>query len=413
MKKIAVMLPLGYRGGSLRGAKSIAKSIAMMARREGDDIQVVFSYLTAGNYDLYSDFNDLKEYGISLRETTWKLFSRDTLQATLPLLDIDPAILVSDQYCLPADGANDFFDCDLWVVVSDRLPAPLFPLRKYACVIYDYIQRYVPEIWGEGLNWQIQEQTFFPLLRNAARVFVTTPSTRADMVAYAGVNTSQIALMEMDFEPPVPNHKDDRFDLDLPARYFVWETNPIFHKNHVHALDALAIYYQELGGKFDLLITGSGSEYLDPEREFDPGDLVMQMPQIQLARQMIKTNPSLRGHLQILGHIPEKLLSHVLKHARFLWHPARYDNGTFSVIEAAYFHHPSVSARYPAMEYIDRSFDLNLSFVNPHDPHEIAKALLDMQKNYHTIELPQRKSLLARSWQAHAPALYREIRELL
>ena len=55
MKKVAVMLPVAYRGGSLRSAKSLAKAIAVAAKEKNESIQVVFSYLKNGNYDLYTD----------------------------------------------------------------------------------------------------------------------------------------------------------------------------------------------------------------------------------------------------------------------------------------------------------------------------------------------------------------------
>ena len=416
MKKIAVMLPVAYRGGSLRAAKSMAKAIALAARQKNEAVQVVFSYVKNDIYDLHTDFNDLWEYGISLRETVWQVFNRETLIPTLPLLARAPETLRHHSYCLPVDGANDFYDCDLWIIISDRLPAPLFPLRKHICVIYDYLQRYVPEIFGgiggAGSVWELQEDSYFPLVRNAERVLVTTPSTRADMIAYAGVSGARISLIKMDFNPP-EDVKSTRDDLNLPSKYFIWTTNTAAHKNHINALNALEKYFQDFSGEFDLVVTGVNSEYLDVEREFDKNDPMLGVPQIKFTREKISASQSLRERIHILGNVSEKVYASVLRKSLFLWHPNKYDNGTFSVIEAAYFQNPSLSARYPAMEYINQKFNLNLSFFDPHNTRDMAETLFAMEKNYIKVTLPEREILLQKSWQASAPALYDIISEFL
>jgi hypothetical protein len=416
MKKIAVMLPIAYRGGSLRAAKSMAKAIILAARQKNEAVQVVFSYVQDGSYDLHSDFNDLIEYGIVLRATVWQVLTRETLLATMPLLARTPKTLSHHSYCLPMDGANDFYDCDLWIIISDRLPAPLFPLRKYICVIYDYLQRYVPEIFGgiggAGSIWELQEESYFPLVRNAECVLVTTPSTRADMVAYAGVSGAHITLIDMDFNPP-EDVKTTLNDLNLPSNYFIWTTNTAAHKNHINAINALEKYYQDLSGKLELVVTGVNSEYLDVEREFDKNDPMLGVPQIKFTRDKISASQTLRERIHILGDVSEKVYASVLRKSLFLWHPNRYDNGTFSVIEAAYFQNPSLSARYPAMEYINQKFNLNLSFFDPHNTRDMAETLFAMERNYKKVTLPERKILLQKSWLESAPALYDIISEFL
>ena len=45
-------------------------------------------------------------------------------------------------YQAPDDGISQFMDCDLWIVISDRLRLPLLPVRPYLLMVYDYLQRY-------------------------------------------------------------------------------------------------------------------------------------------------------------------------------------------------------------------------------------------------------------------------------
>ena len=50
----------------------------------------------------------------------------------------------SEEYAHPDDGMRQFLDCDLWLVISDRLPLPLLPIRPYILLVHDYLQRYPP-----------------------------------------------------------------------------------------------------------------------------------------------------------------------------------------------------------------------------------------------------------------------------
>lgn len=412
MKKIAVMLPDIYRGGSLRAAKNVAKSIAFQARQQGDDIQVIFSYVKDGKYNLHVDFDDLQEFEVTLRETTWRIYPKEALQAAIDLIDINKTPLESPVYCFPSDGANDFYDCDLWVIISDRLPAPLLPFKPYAFIIYDYIQRYVPEIFGDSNTaWDNQVSNLLYSVQRASKVFTTTPSTQKDLISYAGVDKERIHLLEMDFHPLETGIVN--FDFHVPENYILWATNTTYHKNQLTAIDAYEMYTQELGGNLNLVITGNWTEYFDAKNEFASDDPIANSLQVQYLRKKIKKSLGLSKRVYIMGNVSDKIYAHLLKNAQFLWHPALYDNGTFAVMEAAYLGVPSLSARYPAMEYINQKFELNLQFFDPRNPKEMAGALLFMETAAVSISVPDQAILLKHEWKNHSLKLYKEIEKLL
>lgn len=402
MKKIAIMLPVGYRGGTFRASKNIAKAIAFAAAEKNQEIEVVFSYVGAGGYDLFSDFDDLKPYNISLRETEWQVFPRKTLLPMTSILGLDEHFLTRGNYCLPVDGANDFFDCDLWLVVSDRLPAALFPMKKYACIVFDYIQRYVPDIMEASVLAR-QEDTLFDLVRNAERVFVTTPAAYKDVVSYAGVAKSYVSLLETVFDPPAEDLLED-MPLDLPEHFFLWPTNKAGHKNQLNALRALEKYYLEYSGTLDVVVTGAQSQEIIEDADGEDS-----------ARLLTKVGQDLltQKHIHLMGNLPDKVFFSLLSRCCFVWNPTLYDNGTFSVIEGAYFGKPSLTANYPAMDYLDRKFNLNLRFCDPRNINEMAYMLLEMEKSFRDIELPPRDILLEFSWQRQSEALLKAIAELI
>lgn len=402
MKKIAIMLPVGYRGGTFRASKNIAKAIAFAAAEKNQEIEVVFSYVGAGGYDLFSDFDDLKSYNISLRETEWQVFPRKTLIPMASILGLDERFLTRGNYCLPVDGANDFFDCDLWLIISDRLPAPLFPMKKFACIVFDYIQRYVPDIM-ESSVLAAQENTLFDFVRNAERVFATTPTTYDDVVSYAGVAKSSVSLLEIVFDPPVEDLLED-IPIDLPEQFFLWPTNKAEHKNQLNALRALEKYYLEYSGTLDVVITGVQSqEIIENLKGEDTTRFLSRVGQDLL----------IQKHTHLMGDLPDKVFFSLLSRCSFVWNPTLYDNGTFSVIEGAYFGKPSLSANYPAMNYLDRKFNLNLRFCDPRNISEMAHMLLEMEKSFRDIELPPQENLLEFSWQRQSEALLKAIVELI
>lgn len=401
------MLPQKYKGGTLRGAKIIAKSIAYAARERNDDIQVVFSYVDDKIYDPKIDFDDLPEYGISLRPTTWETIDLKTFAGfRVPFLS--RALhhpLVHDKYCLPRDGLNDFYDCDFWVVISDRLPAPIYPIRKYACVAYDYIQRYVPDIFSDDVPWDLQEDSFFPVAREAERVFVTTPSTFGDAVTYVGIPKERVFMLPINFEP-----LDAVETYSGLGEYFIWTTNSSYHKNHINSFNALDLYYSEFDGKLDIVMTGANVEYFHLST---PLPDIFTDSHLDWCRNKLQTTTELARHVHVMANLSDKTYAQTLCGAKFLWHTALYDNGTYSALEAAWLGRPTLSARYPAMEFINQDFSLNLSFFDAQNARETAKMLKWMEENYTTLPLPSREALLNRGWKVNASVLYQAITELL
>ena len=360
-KKIAIFLPVAYRGGSMQGAKNLVKMIYLGAKSDNESIEVVFSCLK-DSYDVEEDFADLLEFGIAIRETEWKKITKEETQIALEYLGSDKK-LTHGEYLLPTDGINNFCDCKFWLIVSDRTFAPVAPVAPYGIVIYDYIQRYIPDIFGDDKG--VLDAPFIASARSAEIIFCTTPQTREDTIQYAGVTSEKIILAPMEFNPLRYTSKQY---FDEPMDYLIWTTNKTFHKNHIVALRGLLEYYEKLNGKLKVVIIGAETEYFRKDHSND-------LEYVNLVRQLIGKHSALHKNLLILGELSEDDYISVLAGAQFLFHPALYDNGTFSVIEAAYHGIPSISSHYPQMRYIDERFHLGMKFFDPRKPEQIAKTL--------------------------------------
>ena len=130
--RIAVIVPVGYRGGSLRGAKLLAQALVEGSRQAGQPADVVLAHLDDKGVYTDDEFKDLPAH-VRRRPYRWKTLSREEAVRALAYAGVD-ANLHESAYAIPDDGATNFDDCDLWLIVSDRVSIPLLPVKPYVMV---------------------------------------------------------------------------------------------------------------------------------------------------------------------------------------------------------------------------------------------------------------------------------------
>jgi glycosyltransferase involved in cell wall biosynthesis len=396
IRRIAVIVPVGYRGGTLRGAKLLAQAIAIGSQEAGCPAEVVFGHLDEPTCYPDGEFTDLPEH-IERRTYRWKIMSQEEASRACAYSGVEVS-LYNPTYIVPDDGMNQFLDCDLWLIVSDRLNRPLLPVRPYLLMVYDYLQRYV-SILDEG-----NSQQFISCAHAAEAILVSTEFTAADARQYAGIpaeRVKKVPLLAPDF---APERTTPQVDL-VPRRYFIWTTNLALHKNHENALKALRLYYERYDGTLECRVTGVET------MELFKRDLLHLKPLSELRR----ASKAIKKRLVVEGELADRSYRQMLQKAAFLWHPGRIDNGTFSVIEAACVGVPSLSSDYPAMREIDRQFHLNLTWFDPNDPEDMARKLKEMETDYERARstLPSQEVFADQSVQRLAGGYWKVIREYL
>lgn len=397
--KIAVVVPLSYRGGTLRSAKLVADAIWKGSRQHGEDAEVVFAYPAEEGMSS-SPGRDRWDMGlpsyISRRSLRWQKLDREASLRAMKYAGHGHWSPIASEYLVPDDRRENLGDCDLWVVMSDRLSSPLLPVRPYLMLVYDYVQRYDPK-FAEG-----SDHVFLEAARRAERVLVTTEFTEQDALSYAGV------LRENLFRVPMlaPEFQQGMKTLAKGKRpYFLWPTNLGRHKNHANAICALRDYYEIHDGKLDCYVSGVESESLLKGGE----------PYLVSVKSLTARSSKLDKRLRILGELSDAYYWRILRGAAFLWHPATVDNGTLAVIEAAMAEVPALSSRYPAMEEMNTRLDLRLRWMDPQRPDEIARQLKWMEEHLDQAraELPSRRELDRSSVDHNAAAYWRVVRECL
>ena len=394
-KRVAIILPAAYKGGSLRGAQLLAEAVRHGSAEAGEPADVVFLYPEAEGDYTDEDFSDLHQ-GIKRRTFHWKYLEADEARRAMRYAGYDDWEPTSARYAVINDGIRQLQDCDLLLIVSDRLTAPILPLRPVVHMVYDYLQRYVPFL-SRGAD-----QSFLDAARAADRVFVTTHFTLQDATQYAGLRPENVVKLPM-LSPSFSGEGREPSTQD--PDYFVWTTNAAMHKNHAKALSALQIYYERLGGTLRCAVTGVGTS-----------DLLTTPPaHLRDPIAAFKRNRGVSKQVTWSGNLPDSQYRSLLSGAAFIWHPGSIDNGTFCVVEAASLGVPSLSSDYPAMREIDQQFELRLAWMDSSNAFAMAIALKEMESGYKARRalLPRAETLASQSVHQLSGEYWKAIRECL
>lgn len=391
-KRVAVCLPIGYQGGTLRGARMLAHAIWLGSCHAGEEAEVVMLYPADGDYTPES-WKRLPQQ-IRRRVFSWRILDASEATRAMHYAGFTGWQPYAERFIIPDDGINQLQDCDLWVFVSDRLSLPLLPLRPYILMVYDYLQRY------EAVMPPDHDRSFLDAARRAKQVWVTTLFTKNDALQYAGIkpqNVRKLPMLASEITRPNSSTSTDR--------YFLWPTNIGVHKNHGCATQALKIYYEELGGVWDCWITGISRNDL----------LSSELPQLVIMKEAFKTSRHLRNRVKWKGNLSDSGYRQTLAGAKFLWLPTRIDNGSFSAVEAAASGVPSMCANYPAMREMNCNFNLGLTWMNVDDPDQMARQLKSMETQAAALRHQLRDSdcLAGNRLDDLASPYWQEIRECL
>lgn len=366
-KKIGVLLPEAYTGGVLDYTLRFMKCLIQGLKEDHKDIDVVFGYIDHINFTKKDYFYDIRKAGIQIRPFNWKIVNAEYLNTIMQFKGWNKTY-PEGEYCIPDDGSNFFEDCDYLILSIDRVPVNFFSIRPYAVVVHDYIQRYLPEQYGN-----FYEKCVIDLQRNAEAVIVMTEPTLEDGVQYAGLRRDKLRLTPLMFDAV---YEEESPALEKKKKdYFLWSTNVGKHKNHLVALGALAEYYAK-GGKLRCYVTGVDTKKFDVKEKYEnSGDYICEV------RKVISQDPLLKKNIVFCGNMDKRKYYATLKNAKFFMHPGFTDNGNMTAIDAAFLGVPTVSSDYAAMRYYEETMHLNMKFFNPFEPKELVEALFYMEMN--------------------------------
>lgn len=404
---IGIILPIGYRGGTLNAFISIAN----MLKKCGYAVTVGIShdYFEPGEYYYPEVLNELKakfDPVISIHIYSWKILSKDQLDAFRVLGRFSGKLNSGFEYAIMDDGNNCFCECDRWLFVSDRFTKALpLPMKPYSVVVYDYLQRYMPN----NFLPQWLENNYLEIGRQAEQVFVTNKITGEDAVAYCGIEPQKIFLLPFEFSvQKLEDYEKKYSSISAPSKkYFVWACNRGPHKNHVRILQAILKYYQELNGEMEIFVTGVDTRVLDYREKKG----CKKLPEhIERFRSLFENNKNLLSKkVHFLGEIDRYRYFDLIRHAEFLLLSSLIDNGAFGAVEAAWLGTPCLTNDYPHMRYMAKYFGLDVDWYCGNDIDSIAQALKNGHKEGHS--LPSKEQLRACSYEQQYEIIKKTLQE--
>jgi glycosyltransferase involved in cell wall biosynthesis len=392
-RTIMVVMPHPWKGGFFRVAAAICNAIDELVldrSRFRVILGVPAGYDCTEHYLLNSD--------ISVEQIGYEAVAADDTRYVAPdkAERLSGLPLITPARTLPYGDTGVIGEVDAYILLSALFPEGVFVSRKpYAVYIADMIQRYVPEIYSDaGANYQAppwkMDRHQRAALKEAACIFSTTEQTMSDTLHYGGVDPCKTMLFPM-FALDIADCQEAEVTSAAPARkqfelkdlvsgstfkvdagkYFLWVTNAAAHKNHTNAFRALRHYYENLGGNLKCLICGPVTDLLIP-RSGGTGPY-----HAKIYKELEDWN--FNQHLKVLGYITDSTYVSLLKAAKFLWHNVIYDNGTFSIIEAASVGTPVLSSAYPQIRFINDTFAVGSLFFEARDPVDAATKIRHME----------------------------------
>jgi glycosyltransferase involved in cell wall biosynthesis len=364
-REVFLFLPRVYSGGVWEATKDLVRDLVAVNRRRGQ------LALTLGLHEEQIDSAGLE----GIRDLTIRWLRLNPLSRTdaARMLGGVPNWLASrpeHEFVFFNGAAWSALRSDAWLALVDRFHVPLLPARPYGVVVYDMIQHQLPENFDE-LFFRSVRQGMTPTLRAADLVLVTTPQTQVDVIAGYGLQPQRVRLI------PVTCNPERRFGRLQPQRvnrvrepFLLNVTNATRHKGGEVMLRAYARLRQHLGNQTpQLVLCGWDSQQLAP-------GAAPPVSYWQTIRKLIVELGLEEGRdLAFLGFVSDAELLDLYRRCQAVVNAAIYDNGSFSLVEGAYFDRPVVSSRYPAAEFLCERFGVPARFFRPGDAQDLAAAL--------------------------------------
>jgi glycosyltransferase involved in cell wall biosynthesis len=289
-------------------------------------------------------------------------------------------------YCFWSACARTALRADAWLALCDRFHNALLPARPYGVVVYDMIQRHVPQVFSSTFFvWR--DRGMMPTLRGARVVMTTSRATRADVMAEYGLEASRLHLIPVACEPHrrfgglSPKH------VPLPARPFIlYAANTSEHKGAGVMLRAFGRLKERLGDEAPMLVVCGGfTDRFSPSYQPPPDEVHWRN-----MRTLVRDLELEEGRdVVFLGFVNDAQLLDLYQRCAVVVNAARHDNGSYCLIEGHYFGRPVISSRYPGAEDLCERFQVPAKFFPVEDAAVLAELLAQAVKEPPLTEAEQ------------------------
>jgi glycosyltransferase involved in cell wall biosynthesis len=366
---IFLFLQQFYLGGVWQSCKNLIHDLVLVNRRRRQ-----FDF-TLGVLDQQSDFGiieDLQARGdVELVRMRVNPIGRAECASLLGGAIEGLRQRQESAFCFFSGAAAPALAADAWFGFTDRFTLPLLPARPYGLIVHDVIQLKQPDCFHESF-FRAMTRGIAPTLRHASRVVVTTPQTHGDVVAAYGLEAQRIRLVPLSWNPALrfgACQAQRRLALDRPYLLNVANASP--HKGSQVLVRAFARLKERLGTRCPpLVVCGVFTDRFSADLP-EPHNPAWKETRA-LVRELALQEKS---EIFFLGFVSDAELLDLYERSGVVINAALYDNGSYSLTEAAYFGKPAITSDYPAARYLCERFQVPASFFPPGDSAALAAAI--------------------------------------
>lgn len=282
---------------------------------------------------------------------------------------------------------------DVWFALSDRFAAPILPVKPLGVIIYDVIQKYLPELFPKEFFEDLQPN-MTSTIKVSDRILTTSDVTRADVIDLYGLSPRKVGLVPVACEPALRFEGVAPQKVQIPDGFILNITNPTPHKGLEVIMRAFSSLKKSKGNQIPpLVVCGSFTEKVIPvEGVLEPNPVYRRLQEL-----VGELGLRLGIDFFVLGLVSEGQLVDLLQRCSIVVNAARYDNGTYSLIEGRYFGKKLVSTDYPAARSLYERFQVPVRFFQMLDFLDLAKNLGELleEPSLTPLEISEARKSLA------------------
>lgn len=292
-----------------------------------------------------------------------------------------------------------------WFALVDRFPAVVWPARPLGLIVHDVIQLYVPESFPVGFHthdWPIIRQT----IAAADRVITTSHVTRRDVINVYGLDETRTTLVPVACEPSCRFGSLTPRRVDVPDGCILNPTNAAPHKGAEVLLRGYALARRNAATVPPMVLCGAETDRFGPDYH---GTLTPYWRRVRRLVAHLGLRPG--RDVYFLGYVDDAQLLDLFTRCRVVVNAARYDNGTYSLIEATYFGKPTVCSDYPAARELYGRYGVEPLYFPVEDAVALAEAVRRaLQQSPPDVEFARRRLSDPRhSYESYAEAIYEQL----
>lgn len=253
-------------------------------------------------------------------------------------------------YFLPIElffGSSDVYICD------GMIPHTMNAACKIA-IVHDLMVKIYPENYP--LISRLYLSVWLQQVKRADAIIAMSNTTKDDLVRIAGIDESRIIVSHPGFEMQEAVEYDPAdlsFDIEKPFVFCIGDMRP--NKN---LLNAIKGFQEALRNHPELRLLIAGS----------------QAGQYEMLLDYVKEN-SLEDNVVFLGYVSAEEKAALYENALALVFVSLYEGFGIPILEAASQKCPVITSNCSSMKEIAENCSI---LVNPHDPSEIANAILSL-----------------------------------